>query len=157
MIIIPTPLGDMEASFDAEGALTWLGFAPSSGQVCRKLDKAWAASAKQLESEMAGYFSGDLQTFSVPIAPSGTPFQMRVWELLKKIPYGGTTTYGQVAKCLGDAKLSRAVGRANGANPISIIVPCHRVIGTGGKLTGYASGLWRKEALLKLESAHRCT
>jgi len=151
MAVVPTPLGDMDALFDADGALMWLAFEPSKAPFWDTVNAAQAHSAGLLKSELGDYFSGTLKTFSVPIALCGTPFQMRVWGQLATIPYGATTTYGQVAKSLGDAKLSRAVGMANGANPISIIIPCHRVIGAGGKLVGYGGELWRKEALLKLE------
>jgi methylated-DNA-[protein]-cysteine S-methyltransferase len=118
------------------------------------MNSVQADSVELLRLELESYFSGVLKTFSVPIALYGTPFQMRVWNCLAKIPYGVTTTYGQVAKSLGDVKLSRAVGMANGANPISIIIPCHRVIGAGGKLIGYGGGLWRKVALLELEGGN---
>jgi methylated-DNA-[protein]-cysteine S-methyltransferase len=161
MLIIPTLLGDMEASFDTDGLLTKLlfvglptkpVFAPPSELKGGAMSRAQNIAAELLKSEINGYFSGALKTFSVPIAPSGTPFQMRVWRSLLNVPYGETSTYGQIAKGLGNAKLSRAVGMANGTNPIWIIIPCHRVIGAGGKLTGYAGGLWRKAELLKLES-----
>jgi len=149
--VFPTPLGEMEAIFDAKGILTWLGFERSAESYLDTLNPAQADSAELLRRELNDYFAGALKIFSVPIALCGTPFQMRVWGCLAEIPYGVTTTYGQVAKNLGDAKLSRTVGMANGANPISIIIPCHRVIGTGGKLVGYGGGLWRKAALLELE------
>jgi len=151
MAEIHTPLGDMGASFDDGGILVSLLFAPPTEQGACKMNAAQAAAAELLRGELGAYFSGALKTFSIPVALMGTPFQMRVWGSLAKIPYGATTTYGQVAIGLGDAKLSRAVGMANGANPISIIIPCHRVIGAGGKLVGYGGGLWRKVALLKLE------
>ncbi|SDD01697.1 methylated-DNA--[protein]-cysteine S-methyltransferase [Glycomyces harbinensis] len=105
------------------------------------------AAVDQLEA----YFAGDLKEFDVPLAAAGTPFQQRVWAELVKIPYGQTCSYLDVANRLGDPKAVRAVGLANGRNPIAIIVPCHRVIGANGKLTGYAGGLWRKERLLSLE------
>ncbi|MDR2561822.1 MAG: methylated-DNA--[protein]-cysteine S-methyltransferase [Holophagales bacterium] len=149
--MFPAPLGEMEAIFDADGILTRLGFERSAEPYLDTMNLAQTDSAELLKRELNDYFTGTLKTFSVPIALYGTPFQMRVWSNLAEIPYGVTTTYGQVAKNLGDAKLSRAVGMANGANPISIIIPCHRVIGAGGKLTGYGGGLWRKAALLKLE------
>jgi len=105
------------------------------------------AAAEQLEA----YFGGDLKDFDLPLAAAGTPFQHRVWDELVKIPYGVTCAYMDVADRLGDRKAVRAVGLANGRNPIAIVVPCHRVIGANGKLTGYAGGLWRKEWLLGLE------
>jgi methylated-DNA-[protein]-cysteine S-methyltransferase len=97
------------------------------------------------------YFNGDRREFSVRLEPEGTEFQKRVWRQLSTIPYGTTTTYLDIAKAVGNEKAVRAVGAANGQNPISIIVPCHRVIGSDGKLTGYGGGLWRKEWLLKHE------
>lgn len=105
------------------------------------------AAVDQLEA----YFAGDLKEFDLPLAASGTDFQKRVWAQLCRIPYGETVAYMDVAEALGDRKAVRAVGLANGRNPIAIIVPCHRVIGANGKLTGYAGGLWRKERLLSLE------
>lgn len=101
--------------------------------------------------QLAAYFAGDLKSFDLPLAAVGTPFQQRVWAELARIPYGETCSYLDVAQRLGDPKAVRAVGLANGRNPIAIIVPCHRVIGANGKLTGYAGGLWRKERLLSLE------
>ena len=106
------------------------------------------------EAQLEAYFAGDLKEFTVPLAPSGTPFQMAVWTELTKIPYGSTMTYGDIALALGKRLVaSRAVGLANGSNPISVIVPCHRVIGSDGSLTGYGGGLERKELLLRLEGA----
>lgn len=107
----------------------------------------------QVRRQLDEYFSGDRTMFTVPIAPSGTPFQQRVWAQLRAIPYGQTTTYGALAARLGQPTASRAVGLANGRNPIGIIVPCHRVLGAGGALTGYGGGLERKQALLSLERA----
>ena len=101
--------------------------------------------------ELGGYFDGKRTTFDIPLDPSGTEFQKRVWALLAAIPFGHTRTYGELAAELGDPKLTRAVGTANGRNPVSIIVPCHRVIGADGSLTGYAGGLERKLFLLRLE------
>ncbi len=97
------------------------------------------------------WFNGKITTFDLPVKPDGTPFQLSVWQLLAEIPYGQTTTYGDIAQKLGIKNGSRAVGLANGANPVSIIIPCHRVIGASGKLTGYRGGLWRKEWLLRFE------
>lgn len=101
--------------------------------------------------ELDAYFAGTLRTFTVPLAPKGTDFQKRVWTALTKIPFGETRTYGQQAAMIGQPAAVRAVGAANGKNPIGIIVPCHRVIGANGTLTGYAGGLHNKELLLKLE------
>ena len=107
----------------------------------------------QLQSELDAYFAGLLREFTVPCSPQGTPFQQSVWNLLSAIPYGETRTYGELAKLLGNPNASRAVGLANGKNPISIIIPCHRVIGANGSLTGYAGGLPMKMKLLELEGA----
>lgn len=113
----------------------------------RQDDTFWATAVSQLTA----YFAGELQTFDLPLAPKGTPFQQKVWAYLQTIPYGRTTTYGTIAQELGNPKSTRAVGAANGRNPIAVIIPCHRVIGSDGKLTGYAGGLKVKEALLALE------
>ena len=101
--------------------------------------------------ELEEYFQGKRKTFTVPCVPQGTDFQKRVWEALTQIPYGETRTYKEIAAAAGNPKASRAVGMANNRNPIPIIIPCHRVIGTNGSLTGYAGGLKVKEYLLKLE------
>ncbi|HEY83051.1 MAG TPA: methylated-DNA--[protein]-cysteine S-methyltransferase [Dehalococcoidia bacterium] len=106
-------------------------------------------------SQLDAYFAGKLHQFSVPLDLRGTIFQRQVWEFLQEIPYGETRSYGQIARALGHPAASRAVGRAIGTNPVSIIVPCHRVIGAGGELVGYGGGLERKRALLDLEAAAR--
>ena len=106
-----------------------------------------------LVRELDAYFAGRLRQFNVPLDLRGTAFQLRVWEVLYRIPYGETRSYGEVAQAVGKPKAARAVGQANGRNPVSIIVPCHRVIGSHGGLTGYGGGLQRKKALLDLESA----
>lgn len=103
-------------------------------------------------SQLNEYFSGERKDFDLPIAPEGTVFEQKVWEALRTIPYGETRTYGEIAVQIGRPKASRAVGRANGLNPLSIIIPCHRVIGKSGKLTGYAGGLEAKKILLGLEA-----
>jgi len=109
---------------------------------------------RRLEEELDLYFTftGRLSTFSVPLVPVGSRFERQVWKAVRGIPYGQTRTYGQIARGLGLPRAFRAVGRANGQNPISILIPCHRVIGNGGKLVGYGGGLWRKERLIELES-----
>ncbi len=101
--------------------------------------------------QLRAYFAGDLETFDLPLAPQGTPFQLSVWNRLCEIPYGETISYGELARRVGNPNASRAVGLANGSNPIPIVVPCHRVIGSNGKLTGYGGGLPIKEKLLALE------
>ncbi|GGV05649.1 methylated-DNA--protein-cysteine methyltransferase [Streptomyces litmocidini] len=102
--------------------------------------------------QLDAYFAGELTEFELPLKLIGTPFQLRVWEQLLRIPYGETRTYGELAEELGSPGASRAVGLANGKNPVSIIVPCHRVVGAGGGLTGYGGGLDRKQRLLAFES-----
>jgi methylated-DNA-[protein]-cysteine S-methyltransferase len=119
----------------------------SFGEPADPADEPFASAAAQL----AAYFAGQLTEFDLPLAPSGTPFQLQVWEALQQIPYGSTMSYGQLADKLGRRNASRAVGLANGRNPISIVVPCHRVIGSDGSLTGYGGGLDRKQFLLGLE------
>ncbi|WP_406005944.1 methylated-DNA--[protein]-cysteine S-methyltransferase [Streptomyces sp. NBC_00637] len=106
---------------------------------------------RAVEEQLEAYFGGGLQDFSLPLHLDGTPFQRSVWDELRKIPYGETRTYGALAEALGKPTASRAVGLANGRNPIGIIVPCHRVIGAGGGLTGYGGGLERKRRLLDFE------
>lgn len=106
---------------------------------------------RQMRLELDGYFAGEVRQFGAPLAPQGTPFQQRVWAALLSISFGQTSHYGALAAILGNAQASRAVGAAVGRNPISIVIPCHRVIGASGTLTGYAGGLDRKRALLALE------
>ncbi|MFD9908979.1 methylated-DNA--[protein]-cysteine S-methyltransferase [Streptomyces sp. NPDC059063] len=103
-------------------------------------------------AQLAAYFAGELREFDLPLSLDGTPFQRSVWQQLLKIPYGQTRTYGQLADALGNPAASRAVGLANGKNPIGVIVPCHRVVGANGSLTGYGGGLDRKRRLLEFES-----
>ncbi|WP_309094998.1 methylated-DNA--[protein]-cysteine S-methyltransferase [Streptomyces sp.] len=104
-----------------------------------------------VEEQLKAYFAGELREFTVPLRLTGTPFQRLVWEELRRIPYGETLTYGRLADALGSPTASRAVGLANGRNPIGVIVPCHRVIGANGSLTGYGGGLERKQRLLDFE------
>ncbi|MGP4000261.1 methylated-DNA--[protein]-cysteine S-methyltransferase [Streptomyces sp. 8N706] len=111
-----------------------------------------AAPFTEAAQQVEAYFAGELTDFALPLHLEGTPFQRRVWSALRAIPYGATITYGQLAERLGNPSASRAVGLANGRNPIGIIVPCHRVVGAGGSLTGYGGGLDRKRRLLDLES-----
>ena len=109
------------------------------------------AVLEQTQAEMDAYFAGTLRRFTVPLAPAGTEFQQRVWKMLFEIPYGTTRSYGEQAATIGQPTATRAVARANGDNAIAIIIPCHRVIGSDGKLTGYGGGLWRKQWLLDHE------
>jgi methylated-DNA-[protein]-cysteine S-methyltransferase len=115
---------------------------------------AWVEDRQPLRNaidQLKAYFAGTLRTFTLQLAPPGTPFQQSVWQALQDIPYGETTSYGALARQLGKPQASRAVGAANGRNPLAIVIPCHRVIGSTGKLTGYAGGLDIKEALLDFE------
>lgn len=108
----------------------------------------------EARAQLAAYFAGELRQFDLPLAGAGTDFQRSVWAALQQIPYGETQTYGELARRIGNGNASRAVGLANGRNPIGIIVPCHRVIGANGALTGYAGGVERKRWLLAHEQAH---
>ena len=101
--------------------------------------------------QLREYFAGERSSFDLPLRPAGTPFEQRVWDELRRIPYGETTSYGEIAARIGEPAAARAVGRANGRNPIPVIVPCHRVIGADGSLTGFGGGLACKRALLDLE------
>ncbi len=117
---------------------------------------AWQPDERKFDvvcRELAAYFDGTLHDFSLALEPRGTTFQRQVWNELRRIPYGETISYGELARRIGQPNASRAVGRANGQNPISIIIPCHRVIGADGTLTGYGGGLDRKLRLLELERA----
>jgi methylated-DNA-[protein]-cysteine S-methyltransferase len=114
----------------------------------RRDDALFREAADQLRA----YFAGELTEFDLRLATGGAPFQQRVWAELQKIPYGSTISYGELARRIGSPKASRAVGAANGSNPISIIIPCHRVIGSNGKLTGYGGGIERKKFLLEFEA-----
>jgi methylated-DNA-[protein]-cysteine S-methyltransferase len=106
----------------------------------------------EAQRQLDAYFGRDLHEFTLPLRPAGTEFQLRVWKALERIPYGATVSYGDIAKAIGAPGSSRAVGAANGANPIPIVVPCHRVVGSNGSLTGYGGGLGRKRKLLALET-----
>ena len=124
-------------------------------QLARHLTSAPVIGENDLTREVATqlerYFAGQLQEFSLPLSLAGSPFQVDVWEALRSIPYGETRSYGEIAEHIGRPIARRAVGAANGANRLAILVPCHRVVGANGKLTGYGGGLWRKRALLELE------
>jgi methylated-DNA-[protein]-cysteine S-methyltransferase len=106
-------------------------------------------------AQLDGYFRGDRKTFAIKLDLRGTPFQMKVWDKLLRVEFGKTTTYKALAKAVGRAAATRAVGGANHSNPVSIIIPCHRVVGSDGRLTGYGGGLWRKDWLLRHEGHDR--
>lgn len=117
-------------------------------------DPTWQESSELLQEpirQLRAYFAGELESFDLPLSPRGTRFQLDVWKTLCDIPYGETISYGELARRIGNPNASRAVGLANGSNPIPIVIPCHRVIGSNGKLTGYGGGLPIKEKLLALE------
>lgn len=148
---MPTPLGPLTLAADEQG-LRQINF-PHNGKPAAP-DPAWHEDEKRLiESirQLHAYFAGELESFDLPLAPKGTEFQQRVWRELLGIPYGETISYGELARRIGNPNASRAVGLANGSNPIPIVIPCHRVIGSNGKLTGYGGGLPIKEKLLALE------
>jgi methylated-DNA-[protein]-cysteine S-methyltransferase len=149
---IPTPLGHFLAVVDGTGALVALDFDERTSAY-KALEPDERRARKVIES-VQRYFAGELREFHLALAPEGTPFQHRVWEELRRIPYGETISYRELARRVGEPRAVRAVGRANGANPIAVVVPCHRVIGADGSLTGYAGGLERKRALLALEARH---
>jgi methylated-DNA-[protein]-cysteine S-methyltransferase len=148
---LDSPLGTLVVEGDGE-FITGLYLPQHKGWSGPSAD--WQRSAAPfaaMREQLAAYFSGDLRTFDLPLKPAGTLFQQRVWCELTRIGFGTTITYAQLAARVGQPSASRAVGHANGRNPISIIVPCHRVVGTGGKLTGYAGGLDKKQRLLDWE------
>ena len=149
---IETPIGELLLAGDAE-ALSIIGF--PQGTMRRDPESVWIyneAPFKEVSRQLLEYFDGKRKSFDVPLALSGTEFQVSVLEALQAIPYGETTSYGAIAKQIGRPKAVRAVGAANGRNPIPIIVPCHRVIGSGGDLTGFGGGLDTKAELLRLEA-----
>lgn len=147
-VVIESPVGRLR--LDSDGlALTGIHLR-AEGQAGRPPRVGvLAETARQL----AAYFSRRLRRFDLPLAPAGTPFQLRVWKALCEIPYGETWTYGQLAERVGRPSAVRAVGAANGRNPIPIVIPCHRVIGSDGRLVGFGGGIPMKQALLTLERA----
>jgi methylated-DNA-[protein]-cysteine S-methyltransferase len=153
---VTSPLGPLLVVYDDEGVLRALDYADYEPRMQRLLrapcrDRAGGAPAT-IRDALAAFFAGQRAALdALPIRPRGTPFQQRVWSALREIPFGTTTSYGQLATHLGMPRASRAVGLANGQNPIAIVVPCHRVIGKTGALTGYAGGLARKRWLLDHE------
>jgi methylated-DNA-[protein]-cysteine S-methyltransferase len=150
--IIDTPIGALNAVVDEQGRLLELGFDKLQRPALRPSGPvAIAAGASDLERQLAEYFSGKRQAFELELAPRGTAFQLAVWNALRDIRYGDTISYSELARRIGKPAAVRAVGAANGANPIPVIIPCHRVIGANGSLTGYGGGIERKQWLLALE------
>jgi methylated-DNA-[protein]-cysteine S-methyltransferase len=151
---LDTPIGDLLLAGD-DDALCLVSF--PEGSMRRDPDPDWIYNEKPFASarqQLTEYFAGERREFDLPLKLSGTEFQMNVLQALQQIPYGETTSYGDIAERIGRPKAVRAVGAANGRNPIPIIVPCHRVIGSHGDLTGFGGGLDTKEALLRLEAEH---
>ena len=147
---IETPLGIAKIVGDQEG-ITHVSILDSSENTSDSIPESLLECVTQLKA----YFNNQLKSFNLKLNPEGTDFQKKVWKQLSKIPYGKTISYLDLAKQLGDAKTIRAAASANGKNPLWIIVPCHRVIGTDGSLTGYAGGLHRKQWLLNHESEYK--
>jgi methylated-DNA-[protein]-cysteine S-methyltransferase len=142
---VATPIGLLLLSAD-DGRLTGVAFAASAGP------RSTEPLLLEAEAQLDAYFAAELERFELPLALRGTEFQRSVWEALLEIPYGSTTTYSELAAAIGRPSACRAVGAANGRNPLAVIVPCHRVIGAAGGLTGYGGGLERKRRLLALEA-----
>jgi methylated-DNA-[protein]-cysteine S-methyltransferase len=151
---LDTPIGELLLAGE-DGALSMIGF--PKGSMRREPEADWIFNEKPLADaceQLREYFSGNRQEFDLPLKLDGTEFQISVLKALQEIPYGQTTSYGEIARRIGRPKAVRAVGAANGRNPIPIVVPCHRVIGSTGDLTGFGGGLDTKEALLRLEAEH---
>lgn len=149
---LETPIGELLLAGE-EDALVMIGF--PKGSMRRDPEPDWIFNEQKLENarrQLREYFDGRRREFDLPIKLSGTEFQVSVLEALRKIPYGETVSYGEIARRIGRPKAVRAVGAANGRNPLPIVVPCHRVIGSTGDLTGFGGGLDTKEALLRLEA-----
>ena len=149
--VVDSPVGPLTL-VDEEGGLAGLYMheqrhLPPTASFGPRDDRVLPALREQLPL----YFAGELREFDVPLATAGTPFQQQVWAALREVPYGSTCTYGDLATAIGRPTAVRAVGAANGRNPVCIVVPCHRVVGSDGSLTGYAGGMERKELLLALE------
>lgn len=149
---VESPLGRVLVAA-SEAGLVRVSFGESSA--ARLGEDRWShetATLGEAVRQLRAYFAGELRAFDLPLAPGGTPFQLQVWRLLGEVAYGTTTTYAALAARLGRASAARAVGAANGRNPLAVVVPCHRVVGGDGALRGYAGGLERKRALLDLEA-----
>lgn len=151
---MPSPVGELTLIASDKGVAGVLWATERDGHAALKTcqlmpDHRWL---KETQRQLVEYFAGERCRFDLPLDTQGTPFQKQVWAALQTIPYGQTSSYAQIASQVGSPKAVRAVGAANGRNPVSIIVPCHRVIGSNGKLTGFAGGLEVKAFLLKLEA-----
>jgi methylated-DNA-[protein]-cysteine S-methyltransferase len=153
--MLDTPFGPMQIAVDAQGVLleVWLPSRRRSEATPAPWPRDAREGATEARAQLNEYFSRRRRAFTLRVSPSGSNFERVVWGRLMTIPYGATTSYGAIAAELGLVNGARAVGRANGSNPIPIVIPCHRVIGTNGTLTGYGGGLPLKQALLELEGA----
>ena len=150
MKVVPSPIGDLLLVGNGR-AVTELALPAAWSRADEPSDDVLDEAARQLDA----YFAGALRDFDLPLEPFGTPFQQSVWQALREVSYGTTTSYGALAAELGRPNAARAVGAANGSNPIAIVIPCHRVIGAAGSLVGYGGGLERKRWLLDLEAGSR--
>ena len=151
--VVPSPIGALRLVASGQGlaAILWENENPRRVRLANLVENSEHRMLRRTKKELNEYFSAKRKAFTVPLDMRGTLFQKQVWDALLGIPYGETRTYGQLAKQLGNPNATRAVGAANGRNPIAIIVPCHRVVGFDGKLTGFAGGLDAKAHLLMLE------
>ena len=149
--VMNSPLGRILVARNTEG-LTCINFQDGTEPVSPQA--GWREQASALAdatAQLGAYFRGELRQFEIPLAPQGTAFQLQVWQAMKAIPYGQTLTYAELARKVGRPQAARAVGGASSRNPLPVVVPCHRVVGSDGSLTGYAGGLHLKQALLDLE------
>lgn len=156
-VYIGTPVGKvgLAASDDAVTRIFFANECGADAKAPESTPEAFTPLLRQAAAEMAEYFAGKRRAFTFPLAPEGTPFQRAVWDALRTIPYGETRSYKQIAAQIGRPTACRAVGMANNRNPIAIVVPCHRVVGSGGTLVGYAGGLEAKAYLLGLERENK--
>jgi methylated-DNA-[protein]-cysteine S-methyltransferase len=153
---MPSPIGRLRLISRGEHLVgIWFEHGRDAARGDDSLVPGTSPAIERTRTQLEQYFRGERRDFDLPLAPQGTEFQQKVWQCLLRIPYGVTTTYGALAGELGNPNASRAVGLANGSNPIPIVIPCHRVIGANGALTGFGGGLPTKSALLALERAQR--
>lgn len=152
-LVLDTPIGPLLlVGDDTDLSAVWFAEPLRGKEIGERRERGDApAPLQETARQLEEYFRGERQDFDLPLAPEGTDFQRRVWDRLRQIPYGQTRSYGQIAAEIGQPRASQAVGAANGRNPLSIVVPCHRVVGSTGAMTGYAGGLERKQTLLDLE------
>ncbi len=151
--LVESPIGPL-ALVEEDGALAALSVEGArQGPVPDSFGARDDDVLPHVREQLDAYFAGRLREFDADVVLHGTPFQVRVWNALARVPYGTTGTYGQLARTIGAPRAAQAVGAANGRNPVSLLVPCHRIIGANGRLTGYAGGMARKEYLLRLEGA----